>query len=609
MPRATVGLRLGLVVGTFGCIGSIVGGMHADYLHKRGDRGGTVRSAILATIVLVPTAAITTLIPDPNYSLLLYAPLLFFGSWVFPLAVMTLQLFTPPSMRAQTSAIYLFVVALFSMGFGSTSVALITDFVFANDLKLHYSMAIVGRDQRRFRIVLPVAAASDLPPGHGRQKSALALRREGVSPGKRASPPCTGAGCTRSQGLGYSLMQTNLTVSQAERLILQTVPEWPAERIPLLSASGRILRQNVCAERDLPPYDRATMDGIAMNWRARPSGQREFPLEGMQSASQPPATLSSSSSVWRIATGAPLPAGADTVVPVERITETDGTVRIANDYRPKLGQFVHKRGSDRRAGALLLKAGQRIGGVEMALLSANGIAEPLVAPDPRITLISTGDELVGLDARPKAWQIRSSNGPAMQALLDRHGYGKVRAMHAPDEPEVLADRISEALSQSDALILSGGVSKGAKDYVPGVLAKLRTKPVFHRVRQRPGFPLWFGMHGEKPVFGLPGNPVSSLVCLRRYVVAALGKAQGAQTTTPEYATLTEAVTFRPALTWFLPVRLATSRDGQLLAHPRQTNTSGDFASLAQTDGFAQLSANHIDFPAGIPARIFRWNTT
>ena len=404
-------------------------------------------------------------------------------------------------------------------------------------------------------------------------------------------------------------MQTNLTVSQAERLILQTVPEWPAERIPLLSASGRILRQNVCAERDLPPYDRATMDGIAMNWRARPSGQREFPLEGMQSAGQPPATLSSSSAVWRIATGAPLPAGADTVVPVERITETDGTVRIANDYRPKLGQFVHKRGSDRRAGALLLKAGQRIGGVEMALLSANGIAEPLVAPDPRIALISTGDELVGLDARPKAWQIRSSNGPAMQALLDRHGYGKVRAMHAPDEPEVLADRIGEALSESDALILSGGVSKGAKDYVPGVLAKLRAKPVFHRVRQRPGFPLWFGMHGETPVFGLPGNPVSSLVCLRRYVIPALTKAQGATMSTPEYATLTAAVTFRPALTWFLPVRLATSRDGQLLAHPRQTNTSGDFASLAPTDGFAQLSANQTHFSAGIPTRIFRWNTT
>ena len=144
MPRATVGLRLGLVVGTFGCVGSIVGGLHADYLHRQGDRGGTIRSAIMATIALVPIAAITPLIADANYSLAMYAPLLFFGSWVFPLAVMTLQLFTPPSMRAQTSAIYLFIVALVSMGFGSTSVALLTDFVFASDLKLHYSMAIVG---------------------------------------------------------------------------------------------------------------------------------------------------------------------------------------------------------------------------------------------------------------------------------------------------------------------------------------------------------------------------------------------------------------------------------------------------------------------------------
>ena len=118
--------------------------LHAALPHRRGDRGGTIRSAILATIVLVPTAAATPLIADANYSLAMYAPLLFFGSWVFPPAVITLQLFTPPSMRAQTSAIYLFIVALVSMGFGSTSVALITDFVFANDLKLHYSMAIVG---------------------------------------------------------------------------------------------------------------------------------------------------------------------------------------------------------------------------------------------------------------------------------------------------------------------------------------------------------------------------------------------------------------------------------------------------------------------------------
>jgi len=144
MPRAAVGLRLGLIVGAFGCVGSVIGGLHADHLHRKGDRGGTIRSAILATLALAPLAGFTSLLPNPNYALLMYAPLLLFGSWVFPLAVMTLQLFTPPSMRAQATAAYLFVVALFSMGFGSTSVALITDFVFANDMKLHYSMAIVG---------------------------------------------------------------------------------------------------------------------------------------------------------------------------------------------------------------------------------------------------------------------------------------------------------------------------------------------------------------------------------------------------------------------------------------------------------------------------------
>ena len=244
----------------------------------------------------------------------------------------------------------------------------------------------------------------------------------------------------------------------------------------------------------------------------------------------------------------------------------------------------------------------------MALLSANGVAQPRVGPDPRIALMSTGDELVGLDSRPESWQVRSSNGPAMSALLKRHGFGKVAAAHAPDDPDVLAQRIRKALSGSDAMILSGGVSRGAKDYVPGVLTRLGARPILHRIRQRPGFPLWFGMHGGKPVFGLPGNPVSSLVCLRRYVVPALRMAQGAQPPAPEHATLTDEVSFRPSLTWFLPVRLSTdNRDGRLLARPRLTNTSGDFASLAQTDGFAQLPASRTRFPAGCTARIFRWH--
>ena len=402
-------------------------------------------------------------------------------------------------------------------------------------------------------------------------------------------------------------MQTELTVAQAERLIRETIPAWPAEPVALDAAAGRVLRQNVLAERDLPPYDRATMDGIALVWRSWSSGQREFPLEGMQSAGQAPGALSGAGAAWRIATGAPITRGADTVVPVERLSETNGGVRIDAGYRPKRGQFIHRQGSDRRAGALLLREGRRIGGVEMALLSANGVARPRVAPDPRIALVSTGDELVGLDSRPESWQVRSSNGPAMSALLKRHGFGKVAAAHASDDPDVLAQRIRAALSESDAMILSGGVSKGAKDYVPGVLTQLGARPVLHRIRQRPGFPLWFGMHAEKPVFGLPGNPVSSLVCLRRYVIPALNQAQGAHSPAPEYAALTDEVSFKPSLTWFLPVRLSTDRDGRLLARPRPTNTSGDFASLAQTDGFAQLPASRSRFPAGYTARIFRWN--
>ena len=231
-------------------------------------------------------------------------------------------------------------------------------------------------------------------------------------------------------------MQTNLTVSQAERVVLQTVAAWPAERVPLSSATGCILRQNVLAERDLPPYDRATMDGIALRWKSWASGQREFRLEGLQSAGQPPGTLADPQATWRIATGAALPAGADTVVPVEKIVAASNAVRIVDNYRPERSQFIHKRGSDRRAGALLLKAGQPIGGVEMALLSANGVAQALSRPGSADCPDLHRRRAGGL-RRPA--RSRGKSAPAMAPpwplLLQRNGYSNVKATHAPDDPE------------------------------------------------------------------------------------------------------------------------------------------------------------------------------
>jgi molybdopterin molybdotransferase len=206
-------------------------------------------------------------------------------------------------------------------------------------------------------------------------------------------------------------------------------------------------------------------------------------------------------------------------------------------------------------------------------------------------------------------QIRMSNGPAVISLLESHGYHDCQHDHLVDEPEILRQRIGEHLDLADVLILSGGVSMGKADYIPEVLADLGVEAVFHKISQRPGKPMWFGMGPNKQaVFALPGNPVSTLVCCRQYVIPALAKASGLKERQPEFAALAQDVTFEPELTCFLPVRLLSNTGGQLLAMPVHTNTSGDFASLSGTDGYLELALEQSSFPAGTVAQLHRWQS-
>ena len=176
-----------------------------------------------------------------------------------------------------------------------------------------------------------------------------------------------------------------------------------------------------------------------------------------------------------------------------------------------------------------------------------------------------------------------------------------------DEPELLEQRISAHLEAADVLILSGGVSMGKADYVPQVLGNLGVDLVFHKISQRPGKPMWFGMGpGGQAVFALPGNPVSTLVCARQYVVPALARSSGQVTAQPEFAALARDVTFNPHLTCFLPAQLISGTNGQALAMPVPTNTSGDFAALSATDGCVELPLEESVFPAGTAVRLHRW---
>ena len=397
-----------------------------------------------------------------------------------------------------------------------------------------------------------------------------------------------------------------LNTAEALEKILAAMPELAAEAAAVSSATGRILRQSVVAERDQPPFDRVMMDGIALAHADLAAGATSFPIQCTQMAGEPASTLRPGEAI-EIMTGASLPSGADCIVPVERITIDDGTATLEDGYEVEERQFIHPRASDHARGSELLVPGKRISPLDIAVITSAGLTEVAVSRAPVIRIISTGDELVPAGESIEPHQIRMSNGPAMQALLEKHGYTDCEHDHLVDERRVLKEWISVHLDAADVIILSGGVSMGKADYVPEVLAELGVTVVFHRISQRPGKPMWFGTGPDgQSVFALPGNPVSALVCCRQYVIPALAKASMAATQAPEFASLASDVTFNPDLTCFQPVRLISNAAGQVLAMPVKTNTSGDFTALSATDGYIELPREKSDFPAGTPVFLHRW---
>jgi len=397
-----------------------------------------------------------------------------------------------------------------------------------------------------------------------------------------------------------------IDVAEADEHIAGALQNWGTEHVPLVAAAGQVLRQTIVAERDQPPFDRATMDGIAVASAALAQGQREFTLAGTQAAGQAAQSLPDNNSCLETMTGAVMPAGADTMIPVERISIANGIATLEEGYEATSQQFVHPRGSDHQQNDELLTPGIRINAPDMAILTAAGNTEVEIARWPEVAIVSTGDELVDVGEPLADFQIRSSNDRAIETALNAHGCHSTLRARLPDDPDALRAHISELHASNDVLILSGGVSMGKYDYVPGILEELGIKLVFHKILQRPGLPMWFGVSQDgKPVFALPGNPVSTLVCLVRYVRPAIETAMGCLPT-PEYVQLDNAVDFKPDLCWFLPVALRQHADGRYTAEPRPTNTSGDFIGLRGTDGFVELPRGRDQFEAGYSARLYRW---
>lgn len=399
-----------------------------------------------------------------------------------------------------------------------------------------------------------------------------------------------------------------ITPAEAERLIQANVAPFLREDCPLVFAHGRILRMDIRADRDLPPFDRVTMDGYALRSAALAAGQSVFRVQGMQAAGMRPLELGSADDACvEVMTGAVLPLGADCVVPVEDTTRDGARVTITPSGPVEPGTFVHGRGSDHPAGAVIVRAGRRITGREIAVAAAVGAVSLTVATLPKIAIIASGDELVEVDSTVAPHQIRRSNDYALRAVLIAAGFPRVERFHLRDVKQEIEHRLWHIIAEYDVVLVTGGVSKGKFDFLPAVLAEQGVKKIFQGVAQRPGKPFWFGVTPRHtPVFALPGNPVSSYTCLHRYVLPALIQASGGTAPAPRLAALAKPTAKKAGLTHFTPVNLSSGQRGELLATPAAVNTSGDFAGLVGTDGFVELPGDQGEFPAGFVARFWPW---
>ena len=367
--------------------------------------------------------------------------------------------------------------------------------------------------------------------------------------------------------------------------------------LPIDQCTGQFLAEDLIADRNFPPYNRVTMDGISIAHDEFLKGRREFMIESTSPAGSPEATLNNVENCVEVMTGTMLPKNTDTVIRYEDVTITNGTARLLEGLQIKKQQNVHFKGMDIAKGSVIVQKGRQISSAEINIAAAVGKAELKVKRLPKVVIISTGDELVDVHESPLPHQIRRSNVYGIRNTLREWGI-KADLNHLPDEKLKMTEIIADLLKNYDVLIFTGGVSKGKFDHLPDVLNALKVKRHFHKIQQRPGKPFWFGTsENDKRVFALPGNPVSSFVCLYAYVRHWLLKSLGLLPAQMHVRLLND-VEFKPDLVYFPEAALSNLSTGTLGATAILGNGSGDFANLVKTDGFLILPQEKSIFNKG-----------
>ncbi|MFT4736708.1 MAG: molybdopterin molybdotransferase [Cyclobacteriaceae bacterium] len=388
-----------------------------------------------------------------------------------------------------------------------------------------------------------------------------------------------------------------ITVAEAQVIVMETVSDFGVEQVPLSDASGRILRETIVADRPMPPYDRVTMDGIAISFQSLGVENSNFEIEGIAPAGALQMALSDQQKCIEVMTGAVLPTGTDTVIPYEWLDIQGREVKLLKK-EIRFGQNVHQVGSDGKPGVELLSPHTLIDAPEVGVCATVGKSRLLVSKVPRVMIVSTGDELVDVEQQPLPHQIRKSNVHQLSAMLRSFGI-QAELQHLDDNKEAIQSGLEEALQRMDVILLSGGVSMGKFDFIPDMLTSNGVTCHFHKVAQRPGKPFWFGTHPQgATIFAFPGNPVSSFMCAHVYLLPWLRACLQGKITNSLFAKLGEDVTFKPSLNYFLQVKLTIDHHGILLAMPMFGNGSGDLSNLALADAFIHLPAEEDLFRSG-----------
>lgn len=395
-----------------------------------------------------------------------------------------------------------------------------------------------------------------------------------------------------------------------EETLTRVFPNRESVTVSLDEAAGRVLTEAVFADRDQPPFHRVAMDGVAIAYRAN-GADEFFQVRGRLSPGRPnPEGNPPEGDPIEVMTGAALPSGWDTVIPWELLESKEACFRVSPGEKITLGMNVHHRGSDYRSQELLIPQGTRVTIPHLHILASVGCDNVQVFAQPRITLIATGDELVPVSSVPQPHQIRLSNMVVLAAALKKAGIGIQSSQQIPDDPRTLQVGIARALAESDVLLLSGAVSMGSKDAVPQVLESLGCTCVFHRIAQKPGKPMWFGISPQGGVvFALPGNPVASLVCFRRYILDRLCHWGAQDPLTPIALPLGEVLLPDPSKTQFIPVLLAVDDTGKTVLVPRRGGGSGNFFALVPSHGFIELPEGNQVWSKGTQVSFYPWEVT